>query len=67
VQIWLALPLAEAGCSMDEVMAVLGHLTGDETREHAHQAHRKVMARSAMDKWERITIKSGKRRSRENG
>jgi len=45
--------LAEAGCSMDEVMAVLGHLTEDEAREYVRQARRKVMARSAMDKWER--------------
>jgi len=44
---------AEAGCSMDEVMAVLGHLTEDEAREYVRQARRKVMARSAMDKWER--------------
>jgi len=38
---------------MDEVMAVLGHLTEDEAREYVRQARRKVMARSAIDKWEK--------------
>jgi len=37
---------------MDEVMAVLGHLTEDEACEYVRQARRKVMARSAMENWE---------------
>jgi integrase len=44
--------LAEAGCSMDEIMAVLGHLTEDEARAYVQTARRKVMAKSAMRKWE---------------
>ena len=44
--------LAEAGASMDEIMAILGHLTEDEARVYVQQARRKVMAKSAMRKWE---------------
>jgi integrase len=44
--------LAEAGATMDEIMAILGHLTEDEARGYVQQAGRKVMARSAMEKWE---------------
>jgi integrase len=44
--------LAESGCTMDEIMSILGHLTEDEAREYVRQARRKVMARSAMNKWE---------------
>jgi integrase len=44
--------LAEAGATMDEIMAILGHLTEDEAHGYVQNARRKVMARSAMDKWE---------------
>jgi integrase len=44
--------LAEAGATMDEVMAILGHLTEDEARGYVQTARRKVMASSAMRKWE---------------
>jgi uncharacterized protein (DUF1330 family) len=44
--------LAEAGATMDEIMAILGHLTEDEARGYVQTARCKVMARSAMDKWE---------------
>ena len=44
--------LAEAGATMDEVLAILGSLTEDEARGYVQQARRKVMARSVMDKWE---------------
>jgi integrase len=44
--------LAEAGATMDEIMAILGHLTEDEARGYVQQARRKVMARSGMEKWE---------------
>jgi integrase len=43
--------LVEAGCSVHEVMSILGHLTEAEANEYVTQARRKVMARSAMDKW----------------
>jgi integrase len=44
--------LAESGCTMDEIMSVLGHLTEDECRIYVQQARRKVLAKSAMKKWE---------------
>jgi integrase len=44
--------LAESGCSMDEIMSILGHLTEDEARIYVQQARRKVLAKSAMRKWE---------------
>ncbi len=36
---------------MDEIMSILGHLTENEARVYVQQARRKVMARSAMQKW----------------
>jgi integrase len=44
--------LAEAGATMDEIMSILGHLTEDEARIYVQQARRKVLAKSAMRKWE---------------
>jgi integrase len=41
--------LAEAGCSTQEIMSILGHLTEKEAATYVKQARRKVMARSAMD------------------
>ena len=43
--------LAEAGCSMHEVMSILGHLTEREAAGYVKQAQRKRMAQSGMDKW----------------
>jgi integrase len=43
--------LAEAGASVHEIMAILGHLTEDQAMEYTRQANRKVMAASAMKKW----------------
>ena len=43
--------LAEAGASMNEIMSILGHLTESEAANYVQQAQRKVMARSAMNKW----------------
>lgn len=36
---------------MHEIMAILGHLTQKEAAGYVKQAQRKVMARSAVDKW----------------
>lgn len=44
--------LAEAGATMDEIMSILGHVTEDEARVYVQQARRKVLAKSAMRKWE---------------
>jgi integrase len=43
--------LAEAGCSMHEIMSILGHLTEKEAAGYVKQAQRKKMAQSGMDKW----------------
>jgi integrase len=43
--------LAEAGCSVHEIMSILGHLTEQQAYEYVKQANRKVMAASAMAKW----------------
>jgi hypothetical protein len=37
---------------MDEIMSILGHLAEDEARIYVQQARRKVLAKSAMRKWE---------------
>jgi integrase len=44
--------LAEAGCSVHEIMSILGHTTEKEAYEYVRQANRKVMAKSGVDKWE---------------
>jgi integrase len=43
--------LAEAGCSVHEIMSILGHLTEQQAYEYVKQANRKVMAANAMAKW----------------
>jgi integrase len=43
--------LAEAGCSVHEIMCVLGHMTEKQAMEYTRQANRKKMAANAMDKW----------------
>jgi integrase len=43
--------LAEAGCSVHEIMSILGHLTEKQAYEYVRQANRKKMAKSAMAKW----------------
>jgi integrase/predicted DNA-binding transcriptional regulator AlpA len=43
--------LAEAGCSVHEIMSVLGHVTEDEAMHYVKQANRKKMATTAMAKW----------------
>jgi integrase len=44
--------LAEAGCSLHEIMSILGHLTEAEAAVYVRQAQRKVMAKSAIRKLE---------------
>ena len=44
--------LAEAGCTLHEIMSILGHLTEKQAAEYVRQAQRKVMAASAMRKLE---------------
>jgi integrase len=48
--------LAEAGCTPHEIMSVLGHVTEREALDYVKQANRKVMARSAMDKWGKASV-----------
>jgi integrase len=44
--------LAEAGCSVHEIMSILGHLTEKEAYEYTRQANRKITASSGIGKWE---------------
>jgi integrase len=44
--------LAEAGCSLHEIMSILGHLSEKEAAEYVRQAQRKRMAKSGIGKWE---------------
>lgn len=44
--------LAEAGCSLHEIMSILGHLTEKEAADYVRQAQRKRMAKSGIVKWE---------------
>ena len=44
--------LAESGASVHEIMAILGHLTEREANHYVRQAQRKVMALTAIQKWE---------------
>ena len=43
--------LAEAGCSVHEIMSVLGHLTERQAMDYVRRANRKKLAASAMGKW----------------
>jgi integrase len=42
--------LAEAGCGIQEIMAVLGHVTVAEAENYARDAERVILAKSAMAK-----------------
>jgi integrase len=44
--------LAEAGCTVEEIMAVLGHKTPRMALFYCEQARQKVMNESAVDKWD---------------
>jgi len=43
--------LAEAGCSVHEIMSILGHRSERQAIEYVRQANRKRTAASAMAKW----------------
>ena len=43
--------LAEAGCSVHEIMSILGHRSERQAIEYVGQANAKRMAASAMAKW----------------
>jgi integrase len=49
--------LADAGCDVREIMAILGHRTYSMALHYTKRADQKRRARAAMDKWE---IESGK-------
>jgi integrase len=49
--------LADAGCDVREIMAILGHRTYSMALHYTKRADQKRRARSAMDKWE---VESGK-------
>jgi integrase len=51
--------LAEAGCTVDEIMSILGHKTEGEARVYVQQANRKVMASAGVLKWEQKSKGSG--------
>jgi enterobacteria phage integrase len=44
--------LAEAGCSISEIMAILGHRSPAMALHYAKRADKKRLARSAIDRWE---------------
>lgn len=44
--------LAEVGASVHEIMSILGHVTEAQAMEYTRQANMKVMAVSAMAKWD---------------
>jgi len=52
--------LAEAGCTVDEIMSILGHKTESEARVYVQQANRKIMASSGVLKWEQKSKRSDK-------
>jgi integrase len=54
--------LADAGCDMREIMAILGHRTYAMALHYTKRADQRRRARSAIDKWE--AAESGKPRNR---
>jgi integrase len=44
--------LAEAGCDVQDIMAITGHRSIGMALHYAKRADRKRRARQAMDKWE---------------
>jgi integrase len=47
-----AIALVEAGCTVQQVMAVLGHKTWKQAMHYAQQRDQKLLAQQAIDKWE---------------
>jgi integrase len=44
--------LAEAGCSIDEIMAVTGHRSAKMALHYTKRAAKKQMAKNAIKRWE---------------
>jgi integrase len=47
-----ATALAEAGCSVPEIMAITGHKSFKEAQRYADHAQQKKLGEQAMAKWE---------------
>ena len=47
-----AIALVEAGCTVQQVMAILGHKTWKQAMHYAQQRDQKLLAQQAIDKWE---------------
>jgi len=47
-----AIALTEAGCSVPQVMAILGHKTWKMAMHYAQQRDQRTLAQQAIDKWE---------------
>jgi len=44
--------LAEAGCSISEIMAITGHRSPGMALHYTKRAEKKRLARTAIDRWE---------------
>jgi integrase len=49
--------LAEAGCSVSEIMAITGHRSVAMAMHYTKRAEKRRLAKSAMEKWESATTK----------
>lgn len=52
--------LAEAGCSVEQIKAVSGHLSDNSIKTYISEVNKKKNASAAILKWERESNKSGK-------
>jgi integrase len=48
--------LAEAGCSISEIMAITGHRSPAMAMKYAKRAEKKRLARAAIDRWEAAEV-----------
>ena len=48
--------LAEAGCSINEIMTITGHRSPAMALHYTKRAEKKRLARSAIDKWEAAEV-----------
>ncbi|MGC2076192.1 MAG: tyrosine-type recombinase/integrase [Xanthobacteraceae bacterium] len=48
--------LAEAGCSVSEIMAITGHRSPTMAMHYAKRAEKKKLARNAIDRWEAAEV-----------
>jgi integrase len=49
-----ATALAEAGCSVPEIMAITGHKTLKEAQRYASHAQQRKLGKQAIAKWEKV-------------